>query len=258
MDESVLAVPGMEGFFFRRRGAPSFYNVKEVTNPALQFFINETFNSTKASALIQFFINETFNSTKASALILNTVDDLDAPFLSQIGVVGTESKFFRGKINDWIRWNLDIPYKKEFMSVVKFHQTLTTKDHRILQNKMASKNNTLSLLILSLSLLHLNLQFSRAQDVVRAAYWFPDSGIDSSDIDASLFTHLFCAFADLNSQTNQVTVSPANSAPFSAFTRTLQQKNPSIKTLMSIGGGNSPRQYFSAMAKRFRLAKSLH
>ncbi|KAK9125600.1 hypothetical protein Scep_014446 [Stephania cephalantha] len=76
MDESVLAVPGMEGFFFQRRDASSFYNVKEVTNPALQFFINET-----------------FNSTKASALILNTVDDLDEPFLSQIGVVGTESKF---------------------------------------------------------------------------------------------------------------------------------------------------------------------
>ncbi|KAK9089001.1 hypothetical protein Scep_028083 [Stephania cephalantha] len=83
MDESVLAVPGMEGFFFRRRDAPSFYNVKEVTNPALQFFINET-----------------FNSTKASALILNTVDDLDAPFLSQIGVVGTESKFFGSDLSE--------------------------------------------------------------------------------------------------------------------------------------------------------------
>ncbi|KAK9140048.1 hypothetical protein Scep_009729 [Stephania cephalantha] len=75
MDESVLAVPGMEGFFFRRRDAPSFYNVKEVTNPTLQFFINET-----------------FNSTKASALILNTVDDLDEPFLSQIGVSHSEQR----------------------------------------------------------------------------------------------------------------------------------------------------------------------
>ncbi|KAK9123806.1 hypothetical protein Sjap_013408 [Stephania japonica] len=67
MDESVLTVPGMEGFFFRRRDAPSFFNVKEVTNPALQFFVNET-----------------FNSSKASALILNTVEDLEKPFLSQI------------------------------------------------------------------------------------------------------------------------------------------------------------------------------
>ncbi|KAK9130937.1 hypothetical protein Sjap_011424 [Stephania japonica] len=191
-----------------------------------------------------------------------------------------------GTINEWIRCNLDIPYKREFKNVVKFHQTLSTKGHRILifsgdhDSRVPSFATEAWIKSLNFPVIDewrpwfvegqisgegvmryqcINLGNALrclrdgfliilSQDVVRAAYWFPDSGIESSNIDASLFTHLFCAFADINSQTNQVTVSPANIAPFSAFTRTLQQKNPSIKTLMSIGGGNTPRQYFSSMA----------
>nr|DAD45170.1 TPA_asm: hypothetical protein HUJ06_003400 [Nelumbo nucifera] len=83
--------------------------------------------------------------------------------------------------------------------------------------------------------------------VVKAGYWLPDSGIPVSDIDASFFTHFFYAFADLDPQ-NQVTIPPQDQITLSTFKTTLQRSNPSIKTLLSIGGENTPADYFSSMA----------
>ncbi|XP_010275721.1 PREDICTED: chitotriosidase-1-like [Nelumbo nucifera] len=117
---------------------------------------------------------------------------------------------------------------------------------------MASQN----LLPFLFCLLLLQLHPLAAQDAVKAAYWFPDSGLAASEIDVSLFTHLFCAFADLDPQTYQVTISAANQAPFSTFTSTLQQNNPSVKTLLSIGGGNSNASYFASMASQPSSRKS--
>ncbi|KAM7472952.1 hypothetical protein LguiA_011135 [Lonicera macranthoides] len=94
------------------------------------------------------------------------------------------------------------------------------------------------------------LHISTAQDVVKAAYWSPDSGFAASDIDSTLFTHLFCAFANLDSQTNQVTISSSNKASFAQFTHTVKLKNPSVKTLLSIGGGSSNQSAFTAMASQ--------
>ncbi|KAJ0031338.1 hypothetical protein Pint_14600 [Pistacia integerrima] len=85
----------------------------------------------------------------------------------------------------------------------------------------------------------LQLHLLAGQDAVRAGYWFPGSEFPVSDIDSTLFTHLFCAFADLDPETNQVVVASSNQAQFSTFTQTVQQKNPSVKTLLSIGGGSN-------------------
>ncbi|XP_031272574.1 class V chitinase-like [Pistacia vera] len=107
--------------------------------------------------------------------------------------------------------------------------------------------------ILSCSLLFLlQFQFSAGQNVVKAAYWFSGSEYAVSDIDSSLFTHLFCAFADLNPQTNRVTISSGNQARFSTFTATVQRKNPSVKTLLSIGGGggDAVKAAFASMASQ--------
>ncbi|KAK9705826.1 hypothetical protein RND81_07G084900 [Saponaria officinalis] len=90
------------------------------------------------------------------------------------------------------------------------------------------------------------LQTTFAQAAVKAGYWFPDSGIDASDIDSTLFTHLFCAFANLNTTTNQLSIS----AECSSFTQTVQQKNPSVKTLLSIGGGSANSSLFNSMASQ--------
>ncbi|CAI9098990.1 OLC1v1035733C1 [Oldenlandia corymbosa var. corymbosa] len=70
------------------------------------------------------------------------------------------------------------------------------------------------------------------------------------DINSNLFTHLFCAFTDLDSTTYTVTISSANSAPFSQFTQTVQLKNPLVKTLLSISGGASDEAAFSAMVSQ--------
>ncbi|KAF2310468.1 hypothetical protein GH714_011884 [Hevea brasiliensis] len=103
------------------------------------------------------------------------------------------------------------------------------------------------------------LQFhsSAGQNVVRAAYWYYGTmnRFPVFDIESTLFTHLFCAFADLDPQTNQVTIPSANQAQFSNFTQTVQQKNPSIKTLLSIGGGGGD-EVFAAFDSMVSQASS--
>ncbi|PIN03288.1 Chitinase [Handroanthus impetiginosus] len=111
------------------------------------------------------------------------------------------------------------------------------------------------LLLLSLYLLQ-SLSASFGQDAVKGGYWFPESGFPASSIDSTLFTHLFCAFAVLNPQTNQVSISPSNNASFSQFTKTVQSKNPSVKTLLSIGGGGANRTVFASMASQSASRKS--
>jgi chitinase len=111
--------------------------------------------------------------------------------------------------------------------------------------------------VLSAILFLLQLHFSAGQTtVVKAAYWFSDSGLTVSGIDSTLFTHLFCAFADLNPTTYEVTISSSNLPQFSTFTQTVQQKNPSVKTLLSIGGGSSSPSSFASMASQNSSRKS--
>ncbi|CAN1328187.1 Class V chitinase [Linum perenne] len=75
--------------------------------------------------------------------------------------------------------------------------------------------------------------------VVRGGYWFPDSGFAVSAIESRHFTHLFCAFAGIDSGNFQLTVPAANRQQFMTFTQTVQSKNPSVRTLLSIGGGGA-------------------
>ena len=104
--------------------------------------------------------------------------------------------------------------------------------------------------IFSTLLFLLQLQFSAGQTEVKAAYWFPGSGLSVSGIDSTLFTHLFCAFADLDPTTYQVSISSSNLPEFSTFTATVQQKNPSVQTLLSIGGAGASATTFAAMASQ--------
>jgi chitinase len=111
-------------------------------------------------------------------------------------------------------------------------------------------------LFFSIFLVSFQPYFSVGQTVVKGGYWFPGSGFAVSDINSTLFTHLFCAFADVNSQTYQVTISTSNQAQFQTFTKTVQQKNPSVKTLLSIGGGGSDVNTFASMASQSSSRKS--
>lgn len=78
-----------------------------------------------------------------------------------------------------------------------------------------------SFLLISTLLVIFQLQFSSAKAEIKGGYWYSDSGLAVSDIDPSYFTHLFCAFADLDSNTNQVTISSAIAASFSTFTESV-------------------------------------
>lgn len=52
-------------------------------------------------------------------------------------------------------------------------------------------------------------------------------------------------------KTNQVIISPQDQPQFSNFTRTVQQRNPFVKTLLSIGGASaSSRAAFASMASQ--------
>ncbi|XP_058785233.1 class V chitinase-like [Vicia villosa] len=115
-----------------------------------------------------------------------------------------------------------------------------------------------SFLLISTLLVILQLQFSSTNAAVKGGYWYSDSGLAVSDINPSYFTHLFCAFADLDSSTNKVTISSANAARFSTFTQTVQAKSSSVKTLLSIGGGggDSLAQKFANMANQASSRKS--
>ncbi|MQL97538.1 hypothetical protein Taro_030230 [Colocasia esculenta] len=101
-----------------------------------------------------------------------------------------------------------------------------------------------------LAVLLSSLHPSAAQSIVRAAYWFPESEFPVSSINSSLFTHLFCAFADVDPNSYRVTIASSKAAAFSTFTSTVRRRNPSVSTLLSIGGGGnpSPEPIFAAMA----------
>ena len=119
-----------------------------------------------------------------------------------------------------------------------------------IKRTMANTKHLSSLVIFTI-LVVLQLHFfSSAQAAVKEGYWYYDSGLDVSDIDSSYFTRLFCAFANLDINAKKVTIPSSSAATFSTFTRTVQQKNPLVKTLLSIGGGGDSTlaSNFSAMA----------
>lgn len=83
------------------------------------------------------------------------------------------------------------------------------------------------------------LQFSAAQNWIKAAYWLTGSEFPISDINSALFTHLICAFAEVDSSTFQLSVPFASQEYFSNFTGIIRRKNPSVKSLLSVWNGQN-------------------
>ena len=117
---------------------------------------------------------------------------------------------------------------------------------------MASK------IIITLFIVFISLKFqsSKAQSWIKAGYWYSDSEFTIYDIDSKLFTHLICAFADVNSSSFELSISFSNEHYFSTFTDTVKQKNPSITTLLSIGGGLADYSVLSQMVSNSSHRKS--
>ncbi|KAL5839946.1 hypothetical protein ACOSQ4_012554 [Xanthoceras sorbifolium] len=79
---------------------------------------------------------------------------------------------------------------------------------------------------------------SKAQTWVRAGYHrigeFDD--FETSDINSALFTHLICGFAVVNSTSYELSLTSFDKQHFSNFTGMVKLRNPSVSTLLSIGG----------------------
>ncbi|XP_021741381.1 acidic mammalian chitinase-like [Chenopodium quinoa] len=91
---------------------------------------------------------------------------------------------------------------------------------------------------------------NRLPSEVKGGYWLEDSGLQAEDINSTLFTHLFCAFANLdNTGTDILTISPT----CSTFPEIVRKRNPSVKVLLSIGGGNIGSKKFDTMASMPKL-----
>ncbi|PHT30787.1 hypothetical protein CQW23_29620 [Capsicum baccatum] len=121
---------------------------------------------------------------------------------------------------------------------------------------MANYSIKLSLIIFTFFFPRQLIFCNSQNNVIKGGYWFRDSGISTNNIDSTLYSHLFCAFADLNPQSNQLIVSPEDRDSFVQFTSTVQRKNPSVKTLLSIAGGRANRTAYGIMARTFNSRKS--
>jgi chitinase len=72
---------------------------------------------------------------------------------------------------------------------------------------------------------------------VKAGYWYSQSNFPVGDIDSSIFTHLFAAFANMDPTSFQVAFPLKSVVQFHYFTESVRQGNTDVKTLVSIGGG---------------------
>ena len=90
-------------------------------------------------------------------------------------------------------------------------------------------------------------EFANVTEFVNAGYWLAstDDRLPAANIDATLFTHLFAGYAQLNSGTYQVTVDPSQLILIDQFSSTVKLSNPEVKTLLSIAADAA---VFAAMA----------
>ena len=85
----------------------------------------------------------------------------------------------------------------------------------------------------------LRFHLSTSQNWIKAGYWYAGSAIPIPDINSALFTHLLCAFADLNSSSYQLFIPKSDEQYYSGFTDFVRRKNPSVVTLISIWNGQA-------------------
>eukprot|EP00268_Persea_americana_P018447 TRINITY_DN19193_c0_g2_i3.p1 TRINITY_DN19193_c0_g2~~TRINITY_DN19193_c0_g2_i3.p1 ORF type:complete len:439 (+),score=47.66 TRINITY_DN19193_c0_g2_i3:40-1317(+) len=100
---------------------------------------------------------------------------------------------------------------------------------------MASKN----ILVFSFTFIFSQFHYSTAQIWVRSGYWLAGSDFPAADINSALFTHLICAFAEVDNSTYQVFIPTSYAQNFSVFPSVVKRKNPSVIPLMSIWNGQA-------------------
>ncbi|WCJ30370.1 Class V chitinase CHIT5a [Euphorbia peplus] len=84
---------------------------------------------------------------------------------------------------------------------------------------------------------------------VKAAYWPAFNGLDPSTINTTYLTHIYYAFLLIDGYTYKLIVTPSAETLIPQFINSVSQKNPPVKTLLSIGGFDfNQTNYFSNMS----------
>lgn len=89
-----------------------------------------------------------------------------------------------------------------------------------------------------------------ASTTMKGSYW-PSWSVDylpPSAIETSYFTHIYYAFLTPNNVTFKFDIDNSTALLLVNFTSTIRAKNPTVKTLFSVGGANDGPAYFSRMA----------
>ncbi|XP_022633762.1 probable endochitinase [Vigna radiata var. radiata] len=90
---------------------------------------------------------------------------------------------------------------------------------------------------------------------VKVGYYYSDNEVSTSDIKATLFTHLLCAFAFINTTIYNIFINSSEEQKFYTFTSTVKLQNPSVSTLLSIQGGTEDFLVFTSMLNRSSYMK---
>ncbi|KAL4654315.1 hypothetical protein ACB092_01G369200 [Castanea dentata] len=124
------------------------------------------------------------------------------------------------------------------------------------ENQVPTRMMSKIVILLFHILLYSELIPSEAQTWIKSGYWYSGTGSPISDINSALYTHLICAFAHVNSSSYEVSVSSSDEQYFLTFTDTVRQKNPSVTTLLSIGGADANHTTLSNMVSKASYRKS--
>ncbi|XP_021723708.1 chitotriosidase-1-like [Chenopodium quinoa] len=101
-------------------------------------------------------------------------------------------------------------------------------------------NKLMKFMLFLVQLIHTLAYYGDATDKfdtswIKSGYWLTVSEFLAPDVDSSLFTHLYCAFAGINSTTYQLSIPSSDVQYVALFTNTVKRNNPSIQTLLSVG-----------------------
>ncbi|KAK3226169.1 hypothetical protein Dsin_006031 [Dipteronia sinensis] len=135
------------------------------------------------------------------------------------------------------------------------HNSKFTKDR--VQVQFSSMVSKIIIVIIFHFLLSSQLSPTKSQKWIKAGYyWHKSMEFPNLDINFSLFTHLICCCANLSSTYMLSFSSPSNENYFSTFADYVKRKNPSVTTLLSIGGPYGNYSIFSTMVSNSSYRKS--
>lgn len=154
--------------------------------------------------------------------------------------------------------SINYPERLHVQMYIQMLMFLLLWQHIIFATSWSLQSTMLSNLFMILFYIFQSLIFdlAEAKSWVRAGYW--TFGRDISDINSTLFTHLICGHADIDTSNYEIKISSNDDHCFSGFITTFKQKNPSITTILSMGGGNQHRMDFSLMANSSCWQKVIH